>query len=856
MKPILYLTAAHQKLSKADTTGLAIFAAGQQPQILGQSIERTFTCSPTTSMLTLLKDLHYSLRTLRRMPGFTIVALMVLALGIGANTAIFSVVNSVVLRPLPYPGADRLALIWETDLKDGIKREGPSGPNFLDWKEQSQSFEEMALLEVGTGTLTGESEPEQVTGLRVTTNFLSMLGGRTVLGRTFTDPEGAGLARFPVAVLTNGFWKRRFASDPHVIGRTFYMNSEPYTVIGVLSPDFWQSLPTDLYVPWPVAELRAKGRGDHDFGVIARLKGGITFAQAQAELSTIARRIDAQTPRLAGWDVTVVPMKQALFEYIRPAMLLLLGAVGLLLLLACVNVASLLLARVTGRRKELGIRAALGAQRGRLITQIFSESLLLSLMGGALGVFFAVWGVDLLSAALPATLPMVDAGAEIVRPAIGMDARALTFALLISIGAALIFGSIPALRAAGADVNDALKAGGRTSSSSVGTGVWNLLVAGEIALASMLLIGAGLAMKSFVNLQHVNPGIRPDHVLTFRMRLPTDNLYKTDREQAGFYRRVLDKVEQIPGIQSAGLTDVLPLGQQNDREYFTIENRLLPVGQELVADFRRISPQYLSTMGIALLKGRLFSGHDVRDAPPVILIDETLAHQYWPNENPIGRRMRLWGQFREVVGIVSQVHHYGLEKQPEPTIYAPYEQMADKAMALAVRTTMDPAAVVNAVKQAVWSVDQGQPVFQIRSMAEYLSLADTAPRISTLLLAVFAGISILLAALGIHGVVSYGVAQRTREFGLRMALGSTPGQLKKLVMLSGLKTAVLGLLAGMAAAAALASVLRALLYGVTPVDPAVMAGVAALLLTVALLANYIPARRATRVDPMEALHHD
>jgi putative ABC transport system permease protein len=807
-------------------------------------------------MFTLLKDMRYSLRTLRKMPGFSIVSLLVLALGIGANTAIFSVVNSVVLRPLPYPGADRLALIWETDLKDGIKREGPSGPNFLDWKEQSHSFEEMALLEVGTGTLTGDGEPEQVVGLRVTTNFLSMLGARTILGRAFTEAEGEGKARFPVAVLTNGFWKRRFASDPGVIGRTFYMNSEPYTVIGVLAPDFWQSMPTDLYVPWPVAELRAKSRLSHDFGVVARLKPGVTLAQAQVELSTIARRIDAQTPGLAGWDVSVVGMKQALFEYIRPAMLLLLGAVGLLLLLACVNVASLLLARVTGRRKELGIRAALGARRSRLITQILSESLLLSLMGGALGVFFAVWGVDLLSAALPATLPMVDAGTEIVRPAIGVDGRALAFALLISIGAALIFGLIPALRAAAADLNDALKEGGRTSSSSTGTRVWSLFVAGEIALASMLLIGAGLAMKSFVNLQHVNPGIRPDHVLTFRMRLPTDNLYTNDREQAEFYRRVLDKVEHIPGIQSAGLTDVLPLGQQNDREYFTIENRPLPPGQELVADFRRISPQYLNTMGIALLQGRMLSDRDGRDAPPAILIDETFAHQYFPNENPIGRRMRLWGEFREIAGIVGQVHHYGMEKQPEPTIYAPYQQMTNKAMALAVRTTMNTLAVVNAVKQAVWSVDRGQPVFQIRSMDEYISLADTAPRISTLLLTVFAGISMLLAALGIHGVVSYGVAQRTREFGLRMALGSTPAQLKSLVMLNGLKTAVVGLVAGMAGAAALASALRAILYGVAPLDPEVMAGVAVLLLTVALVANYIPARRVTHIDPIEALHHE
>lgn len=808
-------------------------------------------------MTNILGDLRYSYRTLRRAPGFTVVALLVLGLGIGANTAIFSVVNSVILRPLPYPGADRLALIWETDLKDGIQREGPSAPNYFDWKEQSRSFEDMALLEVGTGTVTGVAEPEQVVGLRVTTNFLSLLGARTVVGRGFTEAEGAGQARFPVAVLTNGYWKRRFGGDPSVIGKTFTLNSEPYTVIGVLTAGFWQPLPCDMYVPWPLAELRAKPRVNHDFGVIARLKPNVTIAQAQVELSSIARRIDAQTPRLAGWDVVVVGMKQALFENIRPALLLLLGAVGLLLLLACVNVASLLLARITTRRKEMGIRAALGAPRRRLVGQILSESLLLSLCGGALGIFFATWGVDLLSAVLPDTLPMAEAGAEIVRPAISVDARALIFALLISTAAALIFGLIPALYVAGADVNDALKSGGRTASGSRSrSNVWRFLVAGEIALASMLMAGAGLAMKSFVYLQHVNPGIRPDHVLTFRMRLPTDNLYKKDSEQADFYRRVIDKVDQIPGLQSAGLTDVLPLGEQNDREYFIIENRLLPPGQSLVADFRRISPRYLSTMGIPLLQGRLFSENDVRTSPLVVLVDETFAHLYFPGENPIGRRLRLWGEFRQIAGVVGPVHHYGLEKRPEPTIYAPYQQMTNKAMALAVRTTMDTQAVVKAVKQAVWSVDPRQPVFQIRSMDDYLSLADTAPRISTILLIVFAAMSILLAALGIHGVVSYGVAQRTREFGVRMALGSTPGQLKALVVTNGIKTALIGLIAGLAGAVLLASALRSLLFGVAPLDPAVMAGAAALLLAVAFVANYVPARRATRIDPMEALNQE
>lgn len=804
-----------------------------------------------------ISDLRHSFRVLWKTPGFSVVAVLVLALGVGANTAIFSVVNSTVLNPLPYPGANRLAIIWETDLKDGVKREGPSGPNFLDWREQSRSFEDMALLEVGSGTLTGAGEPQQVIGLRVTTNFLSMLGAHTIIGRNFTAAEGAGKARYPVAVLSNAFWRQRFGSDPHVLGKTFDLNSEPYTVIGVLSADFWQPMPSDLYVPWPIAELRAKPRVSHDFGVVGRLRPGVTIAQAQSELSGIARRIDQQTPRLAGWDVTVVGMKQALFEYIRPTFLLLLGAVGLLLLLACVNIASLLLARVTSRKKEMGIRAALGAGRGRLVVQIFNESLLVSLVGGALGVLVANWGVAILRVVMPATLPLPDAGAEVLRPAISVDARVLGFALLVSVFAGLAFGLIPALYTAGANVNDALKAGGRTSSESLGRmSVWRWLIAGEVALASMLLIGAGLAMKGFVNLQHVNPGINPNHVLTFRMRLPTDNLYKNDREQAAFYRRVLEGVQQMPGIQSAALADVVPLDQQNDREYFTIENRSIAAGQSLVADFRRVSPGYFKSMGIALLAGRTISGRDVRDAPPVILIDETLAGRYWPHENPIGRRMRLWGEYRQVVGVVGPVHHYGLERQVEPTIYAPFEQMPNKAMTLVVRTTMDTQAVVRSVKHAVLSVDAGQPVFQIRSMDEYLSLAETAPRISTILMAVFAIASMILAAIGVHGVVSYGVAQRTREFGVRMALGSSPGQIRSLVIRGGLKTALLGLVSGMIGGITLAWLLRAFLYGVAPMDPAVMGGVAVLLLTVILMANYLPALRATRSDPMQALHYD
>ena len=808
-------------------------------------------------MLTLAQDLRYALRTLSKAPAFTIAALLILSIGIGATTAIFSVVNAVVLRPVPYPHSDRLALIWETDLRHGVKREGPSAPNFLDWKEQSRSFEDMTLLEVGTGVLTGEGEPEQLPGLRVSTNFLSMLGARTVLGRGFTEADGTGDKRQALAVLTNGFWKRRFSSDPGVIGKTINLNSEPYTVIGVLSPEFWQPVQVDVIVPWPIGELRAKSRTNHDFGVIARRKPEVTFAQAQAELSAVARRIDDSTPGLAGWDVTVVPLHQALTEYIRPALLLLLGAVGFLLLLACVNVASLLLSRVTARRKEIAIRAALGARRGRLIRQILSESLLLALGGGTLGLLLATWGVTLLGSILPATLPLPDAGAEIVRPDLTIDSRVLIFAILISTVTALIFGIIPAFRAATAGVNDSLKDGARASSSSrARRRVWTYLVTGEIGLACVLLTGAGVAMKSFVNLQRVNPGFVPDRVLTFQMRLPTDNRYRNAREQAEFYRRVLENAARIPGAESAGLVDVLPLGQQNDREYFTIENRPLAQGQRLVADFRRVSASYFQTMRIPLIAGRLLSDRDVRDTPLVVVIDETLARQYWPKQDPLGKRLNIWGEPRQIVGIVGAVRHYGLDRQAEPTIYGPYLQMPKDRMALAIRTAADPRGTVNAVKQAVWSVDKDQPIFQIRGMSDYMALADTAPRLSMVLLTVFAAVSVFLAALGIYGVVSYGVNERTREFGLRVALGAAPEQLRSLVLRQGLGTASAGLAAGLAGAAVLTPLVGTFFYGVTPLDPTVIATVAAILLAVALFANYVPARRATRIDPMEALRHD
>lgn len=807
--------------------------------------------------MTVTQDLRYALRVLYTHPGFTITAILILALGIGANSAIFSVVNSVLVRPLPYPDADRLVVIWETNPRLGVAREGPSGPNYLDWKEQNRSFAEMSLIETGTGVLTGRGEPEQFPGARVTPNFLHVLGAATVLGRTFSESDGLGSQRHNVAVITYGFWVRRFGSDPKIIGSLVTVNHEPYTVIGVLSPSVWAPVRCDAFVPWPEGELRARHRDWRDFGVIARLKPGVTLRQAKQDMTAVTGRIAQQYPQEAGWGVTIVPFQDALVEYIRPALLLLLASVGFVLLLACANVANLLLARITSRQREIGIRAAMGASRARLLFQFLTENVLLSLFGGGLGLLVAVWAVDILGRALPKTIPLPDAATEVVLPPIAIDTNVLFFTIAVSLMCAILFGVFPALNASRADLNKILKESGK---QVTGTGrnqrARRLLVISETALAFILLMGAGLMLRSFVNLQHVNAGIQADHVLTFRIRLETDTKYKTGQQVREFFRQVVEKVQAIPGVESAGATDVLPLSQENNRIGFKIEGQTLGLNSELMADFRRASPDFFRTMGIALMGGRGFTAHDDPNGSPVAIVDETFARRYFPNENAIGKRLLLAGHKREIVGIIAAVHHYGLDKPARPTIYLPYLQLASERMGLAVKTSADSNRIIAAVKQAVWSVDKDQPVFLIRSMNEYISMATSAPRIALLLLGIFAALAIVLAALGIYAVVSYTVSQRAQEFGLRMALGARPGDVRRLILRQGLSTTAIGLACGLGAVLLLAPVLRAFLYGVGTIDAAVVGTAAAFLLLIALLANYIPARRATRLDPLQALRYE
>lgn len=801
-----------------------------------------------------MQDIRYAYRTLRRSPGFAALVIAILALGIGANTAVFSVVNSVLLRPLPYPHSERLVLIWETNPRLHIEREGPSGPNFLDWRDQNRSFEDMGLLENGTGTLTGSGEPIQFPGARVTTNFLSLLGAKAKMGRLFRPEDGEGAARHNVAVITYGFWQRQFGGDPDIIGRRLTVNHQIYECVGVLTPDMWSPVAADAFVPWPAEELRRRSRFNRDFGVVARLKPGVTFAAAQQDMDSISARLAKEYPRLEDWKTVVVPFQNALVEYIRPALWMLQASVLFVLLLACANVANLLLARMTGRRLEVSIRAALGADRRRLLRQFLAENLVVSLLGGAGGMLAAIWGVDLLRRLLPPSIPLPNGSTEIILPPISVDPAVLVFAMIVSLVCSVLFGLAPALQASRTDLNGVLKEGGRGSTGSTGAQrVRRLLVISETALAFLLLMGAALTMRSFFELSRVNPGIRPDRVLSFRLRLPTDALYQRPEQQVEFFRRALDEVRTVPGVESAGFTEVIPLGQENSRTAFRIENAATPA--ELSTDSRRVTPGFFETVGIPLVNGRLLDQRDTAGRPLVVLVDEVFARQYFPNENPIGRRI-VMGAPREIVGVVAPVRHRGLDQPPRATVYIPQAQAPVDRMALLVKTTVGREQIVPSIKQAIWRVDPDQPVFMIRSMDEYIALANSAPRIALLLLGVFAGVALTLAAFGIYGVVSYTVAQRTHEFGLRMALGAEPSEIRSLVMRSGLKWALAGLLAGFGGLLLLAPALGSVLYGIRPFDPPVAAGASLLLLGVAALANYVPARRATRVDPISALRYE
>lgn len=799
--------------------------------------------------------MRHAVRSLLKAPGFTTVALLTLALGIGVNTTLFSVINSVLLRALPFPDAGQLAMIWETNASQGVKREGPSGPNFYDWREQTRLFQDLAAVELGSGTVTGLGEPQQIPAMRVTTNLFSVLQVRPTLGRLFAPDDGRG-GRQALVVLTYDFWQRAFGRDPAIVGKTVMVDLIPYQVIGVLDRGFSLPFSSDLFVPWPDDELRFhRGRLAHDLGVFGRLKPGVTATQAEAELNTVYARLRTPHPELEGWSASVVPLASVMVEYIRPALIVLGCAGGFVLLIGCTNVANLLLARAVGRRREIAVRAALGASRGRLLRLLLTESLVLGLAAGALGTLLALWGVSLLPLIIPATIPIPDAGADVTLRPFGIDGTVLAFSLGVSLLTSLLFGLAPALHALRADLIESLKQG---SPGSVGGGrrLREALLVAEVALAVVLLAGAGLMLKSFLRLQQADLGFRADHLLTLEMELPTDTHYQNGPQQGAFFAQVLERVQSLPGVRSATLTSVLPLHPQDQRTRFLIEHGpALPPGERLQSDLRRVSPEYFQTMGIALKAGRPLHRHDSAEvnAPLVGLVDEAFVQRFFGAENPLGRRLSIWDGSLEIVGVVGNVKHVGADREVRPTLYVSFLQSPTARMNLLLRTDAEPSALVPAVKRAVWSVDRDQPIYRIETMENVVAEATSAPRLTLVLLGLFAAAALVLAAVGIYGVTAYAVSQRTNELGVRMALGATGTDVLAHVLREGMIPVGLGLAVGLAASFALGRLVQSILYQTSPHDPFTLIAIAALLATVALLACWLPARRATKINPLVAL---
>jgi putative ABC transport system permease protein len=801
----------------------------------------------------LIQDIRYGIRSLARNPGFAVIALLTLALGIGANTAIFSVVNAVIIRPLPFADPESIVWVWDT-----IRPDTPaptSLPEFLDWKEQNKSFEYLAAFQGGNMFLDAGEGTEDVPVGIVTPQMFSLFRVNPILGRTFTDEETLP-GRFRVAVLGHSLWQTRFGSDPNVVGRTIQLSGRAYTIIGVMSPGFSFPERTMLWRPLPI-DPTALDRGPHYLRVVGRLKAGVTLDQAQAEMSPLAARLSQQYPeKTSGHGVKLNTLTEVLVGDIGLSLFILLGAVGFVLLIACANVANLMLARIGGRQREIAVRTALGASRLRIVRQLLTESLMIAVAGGGAGLLLAIWAVSWLVSLGPETIPRLHE--------ISVDTRVAGFTLLVSAATGVLFGLAPALRISKPAVTDALKESGRTTAGLRKNRLRSALVVSEVALSLVLLVGAGLLIRSFAKLNQIDPGFNADRVLTLGVSL-LPNKYPTEEQVATFYSQALERLATVPGVTSAAAISDLPFSGNNTSDYFTIEGRP-PIAKESepLTEYRVVTPRYFQSMGIPLLAGRDFSEADTKQSPNVVVINDEFVRRHFGSENPLGHRLKLQGQARDpllIVGVVANVRHFGLDDQPTADAYVPFLQdplsLNYRSLTIVARTSSgDPGAVAGSLRAALTSMDKSLPVYAVKPMTEYVGDSLARRRFNLILLTAFSGLALLLAAVGIYGVISYSVIQRTHEMGIRMAIGAQRSDVMKLIVRQAMILALAGVVIGLLASWALTRLIKSLLFNVSVTDPLTFAVIAVLMILIALLACLIPARRATKVDPLIALRYE
>lgn len=806
----------------------------------------------------LIQDIRYGARMLYKHPGFTAVAVLALALGISANTAIFSVVNAILLRSLPFKEADRLVVPVSVNAGRDIKRGSITYADYLDWREESDVFENVAVFNGQSADLTGGGEPEQVQVGGVSEKYFDVMGVEPVIGRTLSADDYRPDAE-RVLVISYKLWQRRFGGDSAIIGQNIYLNGRPYPVIGVMPKDSQWPDNLDIWAamavgPNPSPDLTR--RDNMIFRGVARLKPGVSVEQATTVMEGIAARVEQDEPVIRkGWTNRAIPLRDYIVgDDLQLALYVLLGAVGFVLLIACVNVANLLMARAATREREIAIRLALGSGRLRLIRQLLTESLLLALAGGGAGFLLAFWGVDLLKALAPSDIPRAEE--------IGIDISVLVFTITLSVLTAVAFGLIPAIQSSRADLNESLKEGGRSATGGMrGRRIRSLLVVSEVMLSIVLLVGAGLLVRSFLRLQNVDPGFNTDNILTMTLNCPSLR-YPDSAKVIDFYKRVVSRVEETPGVEAAAVSSALPLGGGGFYlgRVFLIEGHPEPPGgPDTPANWNVISPGYFDATGIRLIRGRAFDERDTTESNKVIIINETMARRMFGDEDPLGKRIRSWRDenlLREIVGIVQDVRYFGQEDDLRGLVYVPHTQNSWRSLTLTARVVNNPDSFVGVIRDQIWSVDKDLAIASTKSMNRILDESVASRRFNTLLLVIFAFVALILSVVGIYSVLSYTVAQRAHEVGIRMALGAETGDVIRLILAQGLKLTLIGVIAGLGAAFALMRVMSSLLYEVSATDPLTFASVAMLLVAVALAACYIPARRATKVDPISALRYE